>query len=190
MVRLIGISRNAATSSQQHECFATLPRKANPALVRKTVDAAFANIELAQRERAARTDLKRTEREMEELNHIGIALSETHDVGTLLEMILSKARQITGADAGSLYLLEEARPDVLAGGPGERHLRFKRTQNDSMRFPFVEFTLPLREDSLAGYAATHGEVINLADAHRIPAGRPTGSIKSMTRKLATGRDRC
>ena len=172
MVRLIGISRNPASTSQQHECFATLPRKANPALVRKTVDAAFANIELAQRERAARTDLKRTEREMEELNHIGIALSETRDVGALLEMILSKARQITSADAGSLYLLEEARPDVLAGGPGERHLRFKRTQNDSMRFPFVEFTLPLRENSLAGYAATHGEVINLADAHRIPAGRP------------------
>jgi len=171
-VRLIGISRNGATSPQEQECFATLPRKANPALVRKTVDAAFANIELAKRERTARTDLRRTEREMEELNRIGMALSETHEVGALLEMILSKARQITGADAGSLYLVEEARPDVLAGGPGERHLRFKRTQNDSMRFPFVEFTLPLRENSLAGYAATHGEVINLADAHRIPAGHP------------------
>ena len=171
-VRLIGISRRGATSTQEQQCFATLPRKAKPALVRKTVDAAFANIELARRERAARSDLKRTEREMEELNHIGIALSETHDVGALLEMILSKARQITNADAGSLYLVEEARPDVLASGPGERHLRFKRTQNDSMIFPFTEFTLPLRENSLAGYAATHGEVINLADAHRIPASRP------------------
>ena len=171
-VRLIGISRDGKTSLQEHECFATLPRKAGPELVRKTVDAALANIELAQRERAARTDLKRTEREMEELNRIGMALSETHDVGELLEMILSKARQITGADAGSLYLVEEAPHDVLAAGPGVRQLRFKRTQNDSMRFPFVEFTLPLRENSLAGYAATHGVVINLADAHRIPAGRP------------------
>jgi HD-GYP domain-containing protein (c-di-GMP phosphodiesterase class II) len=172
LVRLIGISRNSATSTHEHECFATLPRKAKPALIRKTVDAAFANIELAKRERTARTDLKRAEREMEELNHIGIALSETHEVDALLEMILTKARQITGADAGSLYMVEEARPDVLASGPGERHLRFKRTQNDSMDFPFAEFTLPLRESSLAGYAAMHGEVINLADAHRIPAGRP------------------
>ena len=28
-------------------------------------------------------------------------------------MILTKAREITGADAGSLYLVEEAPPDVL-----------------------------------------------------------------------------
>ncbi len=109
---------------------------------------------------------------MEELNRIGVALSETRDVGALLDMILSKARQITGADAGSLYLVEETRSDALAGGPGERHLRFKLTQNDSVQFPFAEFVLPLREDSLAGYSALYGEVINLADAHRIPRGRP------------------
>ena len=171
-VRLIGISRNGATREHDRDCFATIPRKATPALVRKTVDAAFANIELAQRARAARADLKRAKREMEELNRIGIALSQTHDVDALLNMILSKARQITGADAGSLYLVEEARPDVLAAGPGERRLRFKLTQNDSQQFPFAEFVLPMREDSLAGYSAMHGEVINLADAHRIPKRRP------------------
>jgi len=171
-VRLIGVLRNGATGERNQGCFATLPREANPALVRRTVDAAFANIELAQRERAARTDLKRTEREMEELNRIGIALSVTRDVGALLDMILTKARQITGADAGSLYLVEEASADALASGPGKRYLRFKLTQNDSVQFPFAEFELPLREDSLAGYAAMHGEVINLADAHRIPKNRP------------------
>ncbi|HVA94540.1 MAG TPA: HD domain-containing phosphohydrolase [Candidatus Dormibacteraeota bacterium] len=171
-VRLIGISRNGSTGEQEQGCFATLPRKANPAMVRRTVDAAFANIELAQRERAARTDLKRAEREMEELNRIGIALSGTHEVGVLLDMILAKARQITRADAGSLYLVEETRPDVVSGSPGKSHLRFKLTQNDSLQFPFKEFEIPMREDSLAGYAATRGEVINLADAHRIPPGRP------------------
>jgi HD-GYP domain-containing protein (c-di-GMP phosphodiesterase class II) len=170
-VRLIGISRNGASSSARG-CFATLPRKADPSLVRKTVDAAIANIELAQRERAAREELARAEREMEELNRIGIALSETREVGALLDMILTKARQITGADAGSLYLLEEKRPDILSGGQGDRHLRFKLTQNDSAQFPFAEFELPLQEDSLAGYAALHGEVINLADARRIPRDRP------------------
>ncbi|MGD0908519.1 MAG: HD domain-containing phosphohydrolase [Candidatus Acidiferrales bacterium] len=171
-VRLIGVSRNGTTGERHQGCFATLPREANSALVRRTVDAAFANIELAQRERAARTDLKRTEREMEELNRIGIALSVTRDVASLLDMILTKARQITGADAGSLYLVEEASPDALAAGPGKRYLRFKLTQNDSVQFPFAEFELPLREDSLAGYAAMNGEVINLADAHRIPKNRP------------------
>ena len=171
-VRLIGISGNGAAGGHAARCFATLPCNAGAAEVRKTVDAAFANIELTERELAGRTELKRAEREMEELNRIGIALSETRDVGALLDMILTKARQITGADAGSLYLLEETSPDALVAGPGERRLRFKVTQNDSVQFPFKEFLLPLREDSLAGYCAMHGEVINLADAHRVPRGRP------------------
>src|SRR4029077_18315524 len=135
-VRLIGISRNGGDQSAPG-CFATLPRKATPSLVRKTVDAAIANIELAQRERAARAELARAEREMEELNRIGIALSQTHEVDALLKMILTKARGITGADAGSLYLVEELRPDVLSPGQGGRQLRFKLTQNDSVQFPFA-----------------------------------------------------
>jgi|HubBroStandDraft_6_1064221.scaffolds.fasta_scaffold12481_3 HD-GYP domain-containing protein (c-di-GMP phosphodiesterase class II) len=169
--RLIGISRNGASQGARG-CFATLPRKATPSLVRKTVDAAVANIELAQREHDARAELARAEREMDELNRIGIALSQTHEVGALLKMILSKAREITRADAGSLYLVEETRPDVLSGGQGDRHLRFKLTQNDSVQFPFAEFEIPLQENSLAGYTALHGEVINLADARRIPRDRP------------------
>ncbi len=170
-VRVIGISRNGSVESEPG-CFATLPRKAKPSLVRSAVDSAFANIALAQREREAQANLARTEREMEELNRIGIALSQTHEVGALLNMILSKAREITGADAGSLYLVEETNQDVLSPGPGDRRLRFKLTQNDSVQFPFAEFELPLQENSLAGYTALHGEVINLADAHRIPRNRP------------------
>ncbi len=170
-VRIIGISRNGS-SKNVAGCFATLPRKSTPTLVRKTVDAAIANIKLSQRERAARADLERAEREMEELNRIGIALSQTREVGALLNMILAKAREITGADAGSLYLVEESRPDNLSNGSDDRHLRFKMTQNDSVQFPFTEFELPLQENSLAGYTALHGEVINLADARRIPHNRP------------------
>jgi len=171
-VRLIGIPHSTQDGKRAAGCFATLPPNATTAQVRETVDAAFANLELAQRERAARNKLRRSEREMEELNRIGVALSEIRDVGTLLEMILSKARQITRADAGSLYLVEEDHPDALSTAPAERHLRFKVTQNDSLNFPFVEFVLPMREDSLAGYSAVRGEVINLSNAHRIPRQRP------------------
>jgi HD-GYP domain-containing protein (c-di-GMP phosphodiesterase class II) len=171
-IRLIGITRNGENREPAAGCFATLPSKAGSTLVRTTVAAAFDNIELAQRERAARAEVRRTERELEELNRIGVALSETRDVSALLDMILSKARQITGADAGSLYLVEETQPDALDAGPGERQLRFMVTQNDSLQFPFEEFVLPMREDSLAGCSAIRGEVINLADAYHIPRGRP------------------
>jgi HD-GYP domain-containing protein (c-di-GMP phosphodiesterase class II) len=110
-------------------------------------------------------------RELEELNRIGIALSETRDVERLLELILRKAREITAADAGSLYLVEYAGA-TANNGSRDRRLRFKLTQNDSVQFPFGEHTLPLTEESMAGYCALHGKIIELADAYRIPKSRP------------------
>jgi HD-GYP domain-containing protein (c-di-GMP phosphodiesterase class II) len=110
-------------------------------------------------------------RELEELNRIGIALSETRDVSQLLDLILKKAREITAADAGSLYLVENGGVSAEAGIPVPL-LRFKLTQNDSVQFPFSEDTLSVTEDSMAGYCALHGEVIELADAYRIPKSRP------------------
>jgi HD-GYP domain-containing protein (c-di-GMP phosphodiesterase class II) len=128
-----------------------------------------------------RTGLSATEagRELEELNRVGIALSETRDVERLLDLILRKAREITGADAGSLYLAEQncgntngPSRNVANGAEQTRQLRFRLTQNDSVQFPYAEHTLPLTEQSMAGYCALHGEVIELADAYRIPKTRP------------------
>jgi HD-GYP domain-containing protein (c-di-GMP phosphodiesterase class II) len=117
--------------------------------------------------------------ELEELNRVGMALSQTRDVEHLLALILRKAREITGADAGSLYLAERAggnlkgsSPEIQNGGEHTRRLRFRLTQNDSVQFPYTEHTLPLTESSMAGYCALHGEVIELADAYRIPKSRP------------------
>ncbi len=109
--------------------------------------------------------------ELEELNRVGIALSETREVDRLLELILKKSREITAADAGSLYLVEKGGASA-DGGLRVPLLRFKLTQNDSAQFPFIEHTLPLSEDSMAGYCALHGEVVELADAYRIPKARP------------------
>jgi len=120
---------------------------------------------LIERERAARSALKIAEREREELNQIGIALSSQRDIDALLALILAKARHITAADAGSLYIIEE---DV----EGRRHLRFVLTQNDSLDFPFQAFVLPLSEDSMAGYTALRGEVLNFPDAYKIPRTLP------------------
>ncbi|MGB0034575.1 MAG: HD domain-containing phosphohydrolase [Candidatus Acidiferrales bacterium] len=145
--------------------FAYLPSRAPAGIVEKTLAAAFQNIELAERERASRQALKIAEREREQLNQIGVALSSQRDVHELLTLILSHARAVTGADAGSLYLVEDE-------DGGRHHLRFVLTQNDSLDFPYKEFTLPLAEDSMAGYAALHGEVLNYADAYKIPGDRP------------------
>jgi HD-GYP domain-containing protein (c-di-GMP phosphodiesterase class II) len=123
------------------------------------------------RARGSRPSATQATRELEELNRIGIALSETRDVERLLELILRKAREITAADAGSLYLVEYVAA-AANNGARDRRLRFKLTQNDSVQFPFSEHTLPLTEESMAGYSALHGEIIELADAYRIPKSQP------------------
>jgi GAF domain-containing protein len=109
----------------------------------------------------------RAHRDFAQLNQIGIALSETRDVEQLLSLILTKAREITGADAGSLYVIEEeGHPAGKSSKAAKesRQLRFKLAQNDSVQFPYGDHTLPITEDSMAGYCALHGEVIELADA--------------------------
>ncbi len=125
----------------------------------------------APRTRRSALSASRATRELEELNRIGIALSETRDVERLLDLILKKTREITGADAGSLYLVERVAGSANSGGQMPL-LRFKLTQNDSVQFPFIEHTLPLTDTSMAGYCAHHGEVVELADAYRIPKSRP------------------
>ena len=123
------------------------------------------------RARGKELSASKATRELEELNRVGIALSETRDVEQLLDLILKKAREITAADAGSLYLVENGRASA-DDGIRVPQLRFKLTQNDSVQFPFSERTLPLTENSMAGYCALHGEVIELADAYRVPKTRP------------------
>ena len=125
----------------------------------------------APRARGTALSVTQATHELEELNRIGIALSETRDVEQLLGLILRKAREITAADAGSLYLVEKDTAPANRAARAPR-VRFKLIQNDSVQFPFSEHTLPLTEESIAGYCALHAEVIELADAYRIPKARP------------------
>jgi HD-GYP domain-containing protein (c-di-GMP phosphodiesterase class II) len=145
-------------SSAGRRYFALLPPTVSYDLLCQIIEMAFVNIDLADRERSTREELKRAQEDMEELNRIGVALSAQNPPGSLLQMILQKARTITGADAGSLYLVDET-PE------GGRQLTFKVTQNDSRDFPFRELVLPLSDTSMAGYVAIHGEPLRVADAY-------------------------
>ncbi len=117
--------------------------------------------------------------ELKALNKIGVALSSERDINKLLELILAKSREITGADAGSLYLVERGRDDEV---DTDDQLRFKLTQNASVVVPFEEFTMPLNETSIAGYAAVSGKSVNVADAYNLPAGSPYKISRSFDEK--------
>jgi len=110
----------------------------------------------AKAETAARTS------EITELTDIGIQLTTEKDYNKLLDLILNQARRITLSDAGSLYVVE-------MDDRGEKRLRFKLSQNDSRPdIPFVEFTMPIDQASLAGYAASEGEPLVIDDVYMLP----------------------
>ena len=134
--------------------FAVLPRQASSTVLGKAVARAFEALQAQEDQRRAISDL-------ETLNKIGVALSTERDHDTLLELILSKSREVTSADAGSLYVVEEE-------PGGGKHLAFKLAQNDSVSMPLAKFTLPIDAHSLAGNAAATGEPLNIADVYDIP----------------------
>jgi len=107
--------------------------------------------------------------ELHELNAIGVALSAERDIDKLLETILRKSREITAADAGSLYLVERGSREEETS---DDQLRFKLTQNDSVAVPFAEFTMPLTETSMAGYAALTGKGVVVPDVYELPPESP------------------
>ena len=94
--------------------------------------------------------------------NVGVALSAERDNRTLLDFIVEKTREITFADAGSLYLVDENRET------GESSLLFKIAHNDSNPTDFTEFSMPIMKQSIAGYVAITGEVIKLDNVYEIP----------------------
>src|SRR5947208_208014 len=152
-VRLLGLVATADAGPWPQTWHAVLPLAAPAAMLAHAVAAAFADLDAAA-ERA------RLARDLSELNAIGIRLSAESNPRFLLEAILSKAREITSSDAGSLYIVEER---------GEApFLRFALAQNDSVAVPFRTATLPLTDESIAGHVALTGRLINLADAYAPP----------------------
>ncbi len=114
--------------------------------------------------------------ELKKLNEIGIALSSEKDITTLLESILSISMDITTADAGSLYIVEEIpdQPYDKSDYFKNKQLRFKHSKNHSRSVPFKEFTMPISRGSIAGYAALSQKPLNIPDVYHIEEGVPYG----------------
>ena len=178
--------------------YAYLPQDTPAALLERTFDNAIDHIHLIHVRQQINERLQGVTREIQELNRIGAALSAEHHLDSLLELILTKSRHITNADAGSLYLVESAQDQQLpmhqslAGlGNGtnglpasalvkseeeeeirHKRLRFKLAQNDSIDLPFRESTMEISHQSIAGYVASTGEIVNIDDAYHLSPDVP------------------
>jgi HD-GYP domain-containing protein (c-di-GMP phosphodiesterase class II) len=146
-----------------------LIKPVTPVRLRVRVDRALDTLNSRRSIQQLDEALGRKSAELHELNRIGVALSAQRNIRALLEMILSRSREITSADAGTLYLVER-------GKNHETHkddvLRFMRAQNDSVAVSFEERTMPLDETTISGYAALTGELVNVADAYNLRPGSP------------------
>ncbi|MBI4410256.1 MAG: GAF domain-containing protein [Gemmatimonadetes bacterium] len=154
----------------------TLPPVGETRQILRTLHVAFRHAAARLAAARAEAELARTRAELRELNRIGMALMTERDPDRLLVHILEQARRLTQSDAGSLYLVEQAE--------GNRRLRFKLSQNDSLPdLPLVEFTLAIDRTSLAGYVAATGEALVLEDAYRIPSNAPYSFNRSFDERL-------
>ncbi|MDX8378825.1 MAG: HD domain-containing phosphohydrolase [Gallionella sp.] len=108
---------------------------------------------------------------LKELNEVGIALSQQQDISSLLETILVAAKNLTHADAGTLYLYDGA----------HQQLDFKILRNDTLNMAMggrsgVEITFPgialfdeagnPNHHNVASHAALSIETVNVPDAYR------------------------
>lgn len=103
------------------------------------------------------------------LTSIALSLSSEKDISTLLKKILSHARELTNADAGTLYLVDHRK----------KTLTFEIIQNASMnldlqagRDPESGFApVPMQKDNrpntgnVSSYVALCGEKINIPDVY-------------------------
>jgi HD-GYP domain-containing protein (c-di-GMP phosphodiesterase class II) len=159
LVYLLG-DQEAPPPELKDRIFAVLPRKAPFLMVERSIASAFETLAAQAKCDQTAMELHRAVTDLGTLNNIGVALSNERNTDALLELILTKSREITCCDAGSLYLVEEE-PE------GGKHLVFKLTQNDSHDVPFTQFTMPINTQSIAGYAAATGKILNIKDAYRI-----------------------
>ena len=164
--RLIYLS-HAPKASIEVPIFRLLAAPLSLEMLRRSIAGAFAELALRRRQAHLDQELGRARNEINRLNEIGIALSTQRERESLLSLILQKSREITSCDAGSLYLVDE-------DGDGAQQLRFKISQNHSVRVSFQETVLPLDSSSVAGHVALTGSEVHIADVYQIPPTFPFG----------------
>lgn len=94
-------------------------------------------------------------------------INRLKDVDAILDRILLEARSFSGADAGTIYTVEDG---TLRFGYVHNDTLFKKETVD--KAVYSDFSIPINDNSIVGYAANHGEVVKIDDAYEIPADKP------------------
>ena len=111
--------------------------------------------------------LDRQKDELSAITAISEDLNFIQDIDILMESILQNARKLIGCDAGSVYLQE-----------GDS-LSLKYVQNESLdmkndrKGSAIKLSpISISEESIAGYVAKTGKILNISDAYDIASNSP------------------
>ena len=110
-----------------------------------------------------------TEKERIDLmTDLSMELGQVQDLDILMEHILTRARLVANADAGSIYIRED------------ECLQIAFTQNDTLqrrlraheKLIYSSFCIEINKESIAGYVSVTGELLNIDDVYRICSAQP------------------
>lgn len=93
-----------------------------------------------------------------------IEVSKPQPIEELLRRVLLKSRQLTGAEAGSIFLVR--------GNGATRRLEASNAQNDVVPLEPAQIVVPINQASIAGFTAITGETVFVDDLYEISADVP------------------
>lgn len=107
---------------------------------------------------------------LKELSDIGVALSAERDHDRLMEMILLRAMDITNADGGTLYLMDEKNKELKFEIMHNRSLNLHQGGKSEDSIQFYPISLYNNSDepnnsNVAACVALNQEVLNIQDAY-------------------------
>lgn len=108
--------------------------------------------------------MKKTKEEiLTEIISQNAKLHQIQDIDILLELILAEACRAVNADAGSIYIVENGMLAIKYAL--NNTLKSRLPQGEKL--PFVAFSFPINESTIAGYAAKNACTVNEKDVYQI-----------------------
>lgn len=157
---------------------ALFPSDLGVGALRVALHQAFELMQVRRRSESRGKWVTRYRYELGELIEIARALTTERELSKLLGLILEKSRFVTGADAGSIYVVDGDEPELE-----RRQLHFKLSQNDSLSFDSSEFLMPINRRSMAGYVALERQTVAIDDVYELPADSPFGFDRSFDQRI-------
>lgn len=101
----------------------------------------------------------------------GISLTREKDISRILDIIIDRALDATGADAASIFLTENIKIDSVANTQAKYIpvLRFHRSTNRRSGRTYQNKILELEKTSIAGWVALEGKPVRVDDCYALPA---------------------